>query len=354
MLIRVGGQMEIPVITETNMSVTLADVAAEAGLGESTVSRVLRNEGSFSKKSHEKVMSAAEKLGYVPNRIAGSLASSGTKLVAVIIPSLTNIVFADVLRGAGEALEAAGYRGVFGVSDYDTQKEERLIASFLEYRPAAVLLAGLDHSEQSLRMLKASDCRIVEMLDIDDRSKARQLDIIVGFSNFDAGSAAAEHLLACGYRRIGYVGHDLSRDPRAAKRLKGFCAQLQVNNVALAAQDISWAESSVGLGKQGLINLLKSAPDIDAVYFSNDDMAIGGLFHCMSANISVPEELGIVGHNGLDIGQELPRRLSTIKTPRAEIGRLAAQLALQDGEKTIIDLGFVVVEGATTQRKHGL
>ncbi len=203
-------------------TVTLAEVAEAAGVGESTVSRVLRNHGSFSGRTRDRVMAAVERLGYVPNRIAGTLASTGSRLVAFVIPSLSNIVFPDLLRGASAILEENRYQAVFSVTDYDPQKEEALAAAMLAWRPAAVMLAGYEHTGGTVKMLRASGCRIVEMLDVDGDA----LDLAVGFSNRAAGRESAAFLLKRGYRRIGYVGHDLNRDTRAGKRFSSFCETL--------------------------------------------------------------------------------------------------------------------------------
>ncbi len=208
-------------------TVTLAEVAEAAGVGESTVSRVLRNHGSFSGKARERVLDAVERLGYVPNRIAGTLASAGSRLVAFVIPSLTNIVFPDVLRGAGAVLEENRYQAVFSVTDYEPEREEALVAAMLAWRPTAVMLAGFEHTEGTLKMLRASGCRVVELLDIDGTA----IDLAVGFSNREAGRASAEFLLKRGYRRIGYVGHDLGRDTRAGKRFEGFREALNLAGV---------------------------------------------------------------------------------------------------------------------------
>ncbi len=325
--------------------VRLAEVAAEAGLGESTVSRVLRNDGSFSPKAREKVLKAAAKLGYVPNRLASSLASDGSRLVAIVVPSLTNIVFADVLKGAGDHLDAAGYRGVFGVTDYSPPKEEQLVESLLEYRPAAVLLAGLDHTARTRDMLAGARCRVVELLDTDGEG----IDHVVGFSNRAAGAAAADHLAGCGYRDIGYVGHDLRADRRAGRRLAAFEDGLARHGLALRDRETTAPASSAAAGRAGLALLLERAPRLDAVYCSNDDIAIGCFLHCLAAGIDVPGRLAIFGHNGLDIGQVLPRPLSTVRPPRAKIGRRAAELALSGAPATTLDLGFELLAGGTTR-----
>ncbi len=323
-------------------TVTLAEVAEAAGVGESTVSRVLRNHGSFSGKTRERVMAAVERLGYVPNRIAGTLASTGSRLVAFVIPSLSNIVFPDVLRGASAVLEENRYQAVFSVTDYDPGKEEALAAAMLAWRPAAVMLAGFEHTEGTAKMLRASGCRVVELLDLDGDA----LDIAVGFSNRAAGRESAAFLLRRGYRRIGYVGHDLNRDTRAGKRFSSFCETLDAAGTPVVAHEILAGPSSVENGRLGLERLLARAT-LDAVYFSNDDMALGGYFHCLAQGISIPSQLAIFGYNGLDIGRAIPQSLSTIRTPRVATGEIAAQLIVANAPPQAVDLGFELIEGAT-------
>jgi LacI family gluconate utilization system Gnt-I transcriptional repressor len=324
-------------------AVTLAQVAEAAGVGESTVSRVLRNHGSFSGKTRDRVMAAVERLGYVPNRIAGTLASAGSRLVAFVVPSLSNIVFADVLRGASSTLEQNQHQAVFAVTDYDPAREEALVASMLAWRPAAVMLAGYEHTEGTVRMLRAASCRIVELLDIDGVA----LDLAVGFSNHAAGCRSAHYLLQRHYRRIGYVGHDLERDTRAGKRYAGFCETLSAGGSPLVDREIHAGASSVENGRLGLERLLTRSPDLDAVYFSNDDMALGGYFHCLARGISIPSQLAIFGYNGLDIGRVTPQPFSTIRTPRVATGQVAAQLVIENAPAQVVDLGFELIEGAT-------
>jgi LacI family gluconate utilization system Gnt-I transcriptional repressor len=324
-------------------AVTLAEVAAAAGVGESTVSRVLRNHGSFSAKTRDRVMDAVNRLGYVPNMIAGTLASAGSRLVGVIVPSFSNIVFADVLRGASQALDDSGHQSVIGVSDYDPAREEELIASMLSWRPAAILLAGLEHTERARAMLMGGGARVAEMLDIDGDG----LDLVVGFATAETGRASARHLLARGYRRIGYVGHDLSRDTRAAKRLAGFENALAQSGLSLIDREIAPVPSSVEVGRDGLERLLARRPDLDAVYFSNDDMAVGGYFLCLSRGIAIPGRLALFGYNGLDVARLTPQPIATIRTPRVLIGETAARLALTGAPAQTVDVGFELIEGAT-------
>jgi LacI family gluconate utilization system Gnt-I transcriptional repressor len=324
-------------------AVTLAEVAAAAGVGESTVSRVLRNHGSFSAKTRDRVMAAVAELGYVPNLIAGTLASAGSRLVGIVVPSLANIVFPDLLRGAGAALDATGHQPFIGVTDYDPAREEALIASMLAWRPAALLVTGLEHSERSRAMLVGGGARVAELLDIDGPG----IDIVVGFSSREAGATSARHLVGRGYRRIGYVGHDLNRDTRAAKRLAGFEAALAETGLALADREVAALPSSIEAGRDGLERLLARTPDLDAVYFSNDDMAIGGYFLCLARGIAIPGRLALFGYNGLEVARLAPQPLATIRTPRVLVGETAVRLALSDAPAQVVDVGFELIEGAT-------
>ena len=134
---------------------TLRDVSEESGVSEMTVSRVLRNRGDVSAATREKVLKAAKELGYVPNKIAGALASQRVNLVAVVIPSLSNMVFPEVMTGISQVLEDTELQPVVGVTDYQPEKEERVLFEMLSWRPSGVIVAGLEHSDASRAMLKA-------------------------------------------------------------------------------------------------------------------------------------------------------------------------------------------------------
>jgi LacI family gluconate utilization system Gnt-I transcriptional repressor len=327
------------------MVTTLSHVARRAGVGESTVSRVLRNHGSVSQATREKILKAAADLHYVPNRIAGTLASMTSKLVGIVIPSVGNTVVPEVLAGANAVLEDAGFQPVIGVSNYDPEREEVLIESILSWRPSGLLVAGLEHTERARGMLKGCGVRVVEMLDIDGEG----VDMVVGSSHHAAGRASAQYLLGRGYRRIGYVGHDVRSDVRAGKRLEGFRQAMAEQGLAILDHEFSpHRGSSVEGGKIGVAALLDRRRDIDAIYFSNDDLAIGGYFHCVENGISIPGQLALFGYNGLDIARLTPLPLSTIRSARVAMGKRAAELLLAGGPAQTVDMAFELVPGATS------
>ncbi|MDM0057614.1 LacI family DNA-binding transcriptional regulator [Variovorax fucosicus] len=334
--------------SEQTPSITLEDVARLAGVSGMTVSRVLQDHVNVSEQTRAKVQAAVAALGYVPNRLAGALTTAKTRLIAVIVPSLSNIVFPEVLRGANECLEAAGYQAVIGVSDYDLEKEERIIAAMRAWRPSGWILAGLEHTPRALQMLRVVRSPVVEVMDSD----GEPIDMAVGFSNTQAGRDTGQFLADTGRRRVGYVGGDLCRDLRAAKRRKGFEQALAENGLELEASFTAQQASSFLLGRAGLAQLLERHPDLDAVYFSNDDMAVGGLMHCMGAGVEVPGRLALAGFNGLEIGEAVPQRLTTIRSPRYRIGQLAAEHILArlagNAPPLRLDLGYEFITGQTT------
>ncbi len=326
---------------------TLADVARLAGVSEITASRVVRAQGPIADSTRLRVLSAIAELGYIPNRAAGSLASAGSTLMSVLLPSLSNIVFPDVLRGIHTALTQTAFQPVIGVTDYDPLIEERILISFLAWQPAAVILAGLHHTAVARRYLEQGRFRVAELMDID----GDPVDIAVGMSHRQAGYETGRHLIERGYRRFGYAQHNILTDDRARARYEGLCTSLREAGLSLIAEHRYPGPSSTKAGRDTLEILLSAHPELDVVIFPNDDMAMGGIFHCMHAGITVREQLAIFGFNGLDIGQAMPMPLSTILSKRFLIGKTAAEKLLESrerpSEKTIINTGFDIIEGAT-------
>jgi LacI family gluconate utilization system Gnt-I transcriptional repressor len=155
-----------------------------------------------------------------------------------------------------------------------------------------------------------------------------------------------------GYRRFGYVGHDRQpRDLRAWRRRASFLAMVNAAGATMLGEEIIAGPSSVPAGRTALKRLLAANPGIEAVYFSNDDMAIGGLFHCLAEDLAIPDRLAIFGFNGIDIGQAMAKPLSTVLTFRYEIGLLTGKAILARIDKADTpkhtDVGFRLITGAT-------
>ena len=334
-------------LTDRKSKVTVSDVARLAQVSDSTVSRIMRGQGLVADATREKVMATVRALGYVPNRIAGSLASLDSRLIGVVIPSLSNIVFPEILQGINAGLIGTNRDSVISVTDYDLDHEEVVVRNLLAWQPAAVLIAGSRHTPATRKMLDQSGIRVVEFMEVDHDP----IDTAVGFSHVSAGRAAVQHLLARGYRRFGYVGYGGTRDYRARMRYDGMTAALAEVGLSFEAEVVSDGQTTLAKGKAQTAEIRARAPGIEVLCYSSDDMAVGGLFHCISAGISVPGDLALFGFNGLDIGRELPQPLSTIRTNRFDIGRRAVAEVLSSPVRpatpTSIDTGFEIFAGAT-------
>ena len=347
---RIGSEKQKPKrrrIEGAPAALTLADVARIADVSEITVSRILRNVGPVSEFTRRRVLEAVDQTGYVRNRIAGTLASATSNLIGVVIPSLSNIVFADVLRGIDAGLAPSGFRPVVGITDYDAETEENLVTSLLAWKPAAMIIAGFDHTEITRRRLEQSGIRVAELMDID----SGPIDLAVGLSHHAAGLATGRHLVERGYRRFGYVGHDWAKDRRARLRWEGLVHALDEAGLAIVDQKLHDGPSSTQAGRDGLAALLAGGGRPDVVVFSNDDMAVGGVFHCLANKIVMKRDIALFGFNGLDVGQSLPTPLSTVRSNRFRIGKIAVEQILSQpvrgGTPQTIDTGFDIIQGET-------
>jgi LacI family gluconate utilization system Gnt-I transcriptional repressor len=329
---------------EHRRPLTLRDVSEASGVSEMTVSRVLRKRGDVSEPTRIRVLEAARRLGYVPNKIAGALASSRVNLVGVIIPSLSNLVFPEVMSGISERLEDTGLQPVVGVSNYLPDREEKVIYEMLSWRPSGLILAGLEHSDAARAMLEQAGIPIVEIMDID----GPVVDSAVGISHRRAGRQMAEAIIAAGYRRIAFLGTQMPNDHRARKRLQGFEEALGLAGLALVDREFYSGSSAMQKGREMTQAVLSRSPEVDFLYYSNDMIGAGGLLYCLAQGIDVPGRLGLAGFNGVDLLDGLPRRLATMDACRLEIGRRAADIVAGQAQTSdVIELFPVLQRGDT-------
>jgi LacI family transcriptional regulator, gluconate utilization system Gnt-I transcriptional repressor len=324
---------------------TLQDVALAAGVSPITASRALRGERSVATELVERVTAAVAQLGYVPDPAARALASSRSNQVVVLIPLLSNALFVDLLDAAQRTLLAAGYQSLIGVTHYHPEEEEALLRTYLMNRPAGLLVTGFDRTDASRALLQGSGVPCVHVMENRSGSDTGNGLHSVGFSQQAAGHAMTAELVRRGFRRIAFAAAQL--DPRTLQRAEGYRAALgAAHDPALEFMDA--APSSLALGATMFERVLREAPDVDAIFFNNDDLAQGALLQALRQGVKVPERVAVVGFNDLTGGDQMLPPLSTVRTPRREIGLEAARMliALMRNEavpEARIDLGFQLV-----------
>jgi LacI family gluconate utilization system Gnt-I transcriptional repressor len=333
---------------------TLKDVAAKAKVSPITVSRVVNGADGVRANVRQKVEAAIAELGYIPNRSASVLASSKSKLIGVLIPSLSNVVFNDVLRGIYDIATTANYQILLFNTHYSPLEEMRAVRTLLGQSPEGIIITGGEQTATTRTMLEEARVPIVQIMGKVDKP----IDINVGFSHFDAGGSVAQLLLDKRYRKIAFLGARMDR--RTCQRLDGFKQRLSAVNYLDDRRIVTTSEpSSVAMGVSLFRELMEvTKGDCDAVFCCNDDLAIGVLHECKKMNISVPEEMGVCGFNDIEMAAFTEPALTTVRVNRYRMGSKAMELIFEkthptsENKSTIsgyINTGFELVMRNSTR-----
>jgi LacI family gluconate utilization system Gnt-I transcriptional repressor len=327
-------------------AVTLHDVAKLAGVAPITASRAVNSPGQVSEDVRRRVADAIARTGYVPNRLAGGLASTRSRLVAAVVPTIAGPVFLETVQSLTEALAERGYQLMLGQAGYAGSREDALLEAIIGRRPDGIVLTGILHSPEGRKRLVASGIPVVETWDLTPTP----IDMLVGFSHVEVGRAVAQFLHARGRRRFAAVAGD---DERAKRRFAAF----RDAAVALGLPDVQAvvvpAPTTLKSGREALARLLAADPAIDAVFCSSDLLALGVLTEARVQGVDVPGRLAVVGFGDLEFASDVAPALTTVHIKGAAIGRQAAQFIVDRAEgrsveARVIDIGFSIVERQST------
>lgn len=322
----------------------ITDVAAQAGVSPITVSRVFNSPETVAPETRERVRLVVQKLGYVPNRLAGGLSSARSRLIAAIVPTIAHSLFSETIQVFSETMSRAGYQVLLALSDYSDSNEEHLLDAVLSRRPEGILLTGVAHTDSLRERLRNVGIPIVETWDMTDTP----IDMLVGFSHYKVGAAVAERFLARGVRRPALVS---ANDARALERRAGFRERLAQAGIDTIAEVLVPPPSSVATGRAALPRLLEQQGDIDAVFCGSDLLALGVLGEAKRAGLEVPGQLAVCGFGDLEFAAETNPPLTTVRVDGTRIGVNAAQCLLDRlkgaDAPEIADVGFRIVERMT-------
>jgi LacI family gluconate utilization system Gnt-I transcriptional repressor len=326
-------------------AVTLHDVARLAQVAPMTASRALNTPERVSPEVRERVAAAVRSTGYVANRLAGGLASSRSRLVAAVVPTLSGPVFLQTVQALTAALADHGYQLMLGQSGYVDSREDALLETIVGRRPDGIVLTGVLHSPEGRRRLLASNIPVVETWDLTPTP----VDMLVGFSHEEVGRAVAAFLHGRQRRRLAVIAGD---DERSHRRHDAFRAAARALGLADVATVIVPAPTTLRSGRTALSALLQTSGGIDAVFCSSDLLALGVLVEARSRGVAVPWRLAVVGFGDNDFAADLEPALTTVRIDGGAIGRQAAQFIMARAEgrvvdPRIVDVGFSIVERAS-------
>ena len=321
----------------------MADVARLAGVSQMTVSNCYKNPSKVVPETRLRVLEAAAKLDYVPNLIAGNLASGRSKVIAAIIPTVQNSSFADMIMGLEQELDAHGYHLIVSVVE-SADREHNAVRALIGRRVDGIVLTGVNRDKPTFRVLEQSGIPTVETWSLDGPF----IDMGVGFPARMAAREATQLMLDKGLRRIGIVGYETSGNHRFQERLAGFtdamtAAGLPADLVALVPLKLGFSG-----GKMALAKLVARDARLEGVFCYTDVLAAGVIFDCMRRGWSVPDRLAVVGFGDYEIAAELPPGLTTVRSPGDKIGQEAARMIMarysdKKVGKRIVDVGYSIV-----------
>ncbi|KIC49530.1 LacI family DNA-binding transcriptional regulator [Tateyamaria sp. ANG-S1] len=301
--------------------VTLAEVAKLAGVSQMTASKVMRETGSISGPTHEKVKQAANQLGYVPNRLAGSLRSKSSDIVAVVLPSINDSIFGDVVSGINSVLRPKGYITFIGETQLESQSEEDMLRTVLSLHPAGLILTGgIARSENATQMLQSWRCPTIQIWG----DSASRVDGTVGPNHKDAGSLVANHFCERGITAPAYIGAELQKDLCAAERFEAYRSALRSRGISINAIVEDAMPRQWETGRVLAERLMRDHPETDAIYCLNDAIGLGALSWLHQEGFDVPERVAVAGFNGTSWINAVRTRLTTVNVPRYELGQMAA------------------------------
>jgi len=302
-------------------TITIADVARDAGCSINTVSRALNDLPGVSLRSKARIQASAERLGYVPSRVARSLLTRKTRTLGLVVTDCTNPFYAKLIRAVEDAAFAHGYNVTLCNSGEDHAREVRAIKLLIESRVDGMLITpvqfAVDHIGDLVR-------RSIPFVLVGRRFL--KLDTCwVMSDNAAGGRAATSLLLSLGHRRIGHVtGRPEISSVR--ERLEGYRAALTDQGMAIDESLIVRGERDVDGGRQCAHRLLSSSSRPTAVFAYNDLQAIGVMRAARERGLSIPRDLAVVGYDNIELSAYFEVPLTTVAQPTYAIGGSAAAL----------------------------
>lgn len=322
---------------------TLQNIADKIGITKMTVSRYLRDPNLVAVKTREKIAKELEVTGYIQNRAPAMLSKSSSKAIGILLPSLSNQVFSRFTQGIEEITKAHGYETLIAHFGYCQIEEERKIASLLSYQIDGLILTETSHTKRSLQMIATAAIPVVEAMELPETP----IDMAVGLDHQAAAYQVVAQMLNSGKKRIAYFGARL--DTRTKLRMQGY-TQAVTERGYQPIYLLTEEHSNFSIGSSLLEQALQKYDDLDGAFCTNDDIAVGIMLAAQQRNIQVPNQLSVVGNNALDIGKVMTPMLTSIDSPRYEIGIKSAELIIsaltgERGEQRVFDLGYSISAG---------
>ncbi|MBU9808425.1 LacI family DNA-binding transcriptional regulator [Rahnella sp. C60] len=320
---------------------TLEDVAQAAGLSPMTISRALNNPKVVRPATIARVMEAVKSTGYIPNMLAGGLATRRTKLIAVVVPQINNNMFVDTVQAISDQLAARGYHMLLCIVGYEPEDETDIVATLLSRRPDGIVLTGIHHTSELKRIILNANIPVVEIWDLTPTP----IDMLIGFSHEKVGNAIGDYFLSKGFSRFGFI---CASDRRAMVRKNGAISVLRTLSGHDIKEVIVSRPANMEVGRHALRQLLATGEPFDAIICSSDTLAQGAIMEAEAQGLCVPDDFSVIGFADLNFAAHNRPAITTVSVEKWDLGIRAADMLADkiEGivvEEPIVDMGYRLV-----------
>lgn len=309
---------------------TIKDIARETGLGLATISKYL-NGGKVREGNRAAIEAAVEKLGFTVNEFARGLKTSRSYTIGILIPELNNLFITSIITVIEDILRQSGYAAIICDCRTDSRREAEAIRFLLQKRVDGIINMPTTQDGSHLR---GAIARGVPVVLIDRAVPALEGKVsVVAVDNAAASAMATQSLIEAGHRKIGIIlgPQDIYT---SRQRLSGYRQAMGENGLTPGADCIRYADYTVRGGYEAMGALLKD-PSITAVFVTNYEMTLGAIIALEEAGIRIPQQLSFIGFDDLQLAQIIRPALTIVAQPLREIGRVAAQIMLEQvGQST--------------------
>lgn len=317
---------------------TIFDIAREAGVSYSTVSRTLNGYEFVKASTRERVLRAAEKLGYVPNQQARSLAGGRSNLIGILVPTLGNSYVTEIIHGIDEALAESDYNLILYTTRRHQGKESTYVSSIINGAADGLLLVVPLISTSYLDVLRQQEFPFV-LIDQIDRA---QQSPVVKSDNRQGAYKATEYLINMGHERIGFIT-GLAGLHSAVERFEGYKAALRDYGISLREEYIVGGDFRMRVGYMAAQKLLALAEPPTAIFSANDLSALGAMEAVRDQGLHIPGDISVVGFDDIPPASTAYPKLTTVQQPLNDMGHVAVKMLLERLENPLLEPRDVVL-----------
>ena len=306
------------------MKVTIKDIAKEADVSVTTVSRVINNKPDVGDDTRAKILKIIDEMDYNPNSVARGLVMQKTHTIGLIIPDISNPFFPEIARAIEDKAQKLGYSVIFFNTDNHLEREKKAVELFKSKQVDGLIVSLSVGNEEILKNLKKANYPVVQI----DRSVLNHSYPLVSIDNHHSAYQIVEFMLKKGHRRIAHISGDLNTTT-ARERMAGYKKALKDYEIEIDQDLIIEGDYTQHSGFEAMQKLLKLKKRPTAVFAANDLSAAGVYKALFAAGLDIPQDMAVAGHDDIDIASLLRPELTTIRQPKYSLGERAVTVLLK-------------------------